>query len=149
MGLSWSRHSNKWDHLTDACGLDVSPTCNSHRTICRLANFVLDLLNLLKLFAKLRNDLNARVAVLISVKGHVMTAQIVSAWATQNGFNSLDSWTYRRSDDVRTITIEIKKLSVVLIDERAGLRPRIISTLFKDLFFGGPTDKLERLLRDR
>ncbi len=77
-----------------------------------------------------------------------MTAQIVAAWAAENGFNLLDSWKYRRSDGVRTITIEIKKRSVVLIDERAGLRPRIVSTLFKDLFFGSPTGKLERFLLD-
>ncbi len=78
-----------------------------------------------------------------------MTAQIVAAWAAQNGFNLLDSWKYRRTDDARTITIEIKRLSVVLIDERAGLRPRIVSALFKDLLFGSPNGKLERLLLDR
>lgn len=77
-----------------------------------------------------------------------MTAQLVAAWAAQNGFNLFGSWKYRRSDDARTITIEIKKLSVVLIDERVGLRPRITSTLFKDLFFGSPNGKLERLLLD-
>jgi hypothetical protein len=89
------------------------------------------------------------MAVFISAKGHVMTAQIVAAWAAQNGFNSLDSWKYRRSDDARTITIEIKKLSVVMIDERAGVRPRIVSALFKDLLFGSPNGKLEQLLLDR
>lgn len=75
-----------------------------------------------------------------------MTAQIVAAWATLNGFDLLDSGKYRRSDDARTLTIEIKKLSVVLIDARVGLRPRVISALFKDLLYGIPNNKLERLL---
>lgn len=78
-----------------------------------------------------------------------MTAQIIAAWAEQNGFNLLDSWKYRRNDEARTITIEIKRLSVVLIDERHGARPRIVSTLFKDLFFGSPNSKLEQLLPHR
>lgn len=89
------------------------------------------------------------MAVFISATGNVMTAQTIAAWATQNGFNALDSRRYRRSDDARTITIEIKKFSMVLIDERAGLRPRVVSKLFKDLFFEGPNDRLERLLFDR
>ncbi|MCZ3378378.1 MULTISPECIES: hypothetical protein [Rhizobium] len=78
-----------------------------------------------------------------------MTAQIVAAWAARNGFDLLDAWRYRRSDDARTITIEIKRLSVVLIDERTGSRPRIVSALFKDLVFGNPSSKLDRLLLDR
>lgn len=78
-----------------------------------------------------------------------MTAQTIAALATQNGFNSLDSGKYRRSDGARTITIEIKKLSVVLIDESVGLRPRVVSKLFKDLFFEGPDGRFERLLFDR
>jgi hypothetical protein len=86
------------------------------------------------------------VAVFISAIGHVMTAQAIAAWATQNGFNSLDSETYRRCDDTRTITIEIKKFSVVLIDESVGLRPRVVSKLFKDLFFESPNGMFERLL---
>jgi hypothetical protein len=81
--------------------------------------------------------------------GHVMTAQTIAAWATQNGFNPLDSQTYRRSDDARTITIEIKRFSLVLIDERAGLRPRVVSKLFKDLIFESQNGRLERLLFDR
>jgi hypothetical protein len=81
--------------------------------------------------------------------GHVMTAQTIAAWATQNGFNSLDSQRYRRIDDARTITIEIKKFSLVLIDESAGLRPRVVSKLFKDLFSENPNGRLERLLLDR
>jgi len=93
--------------------------------------------------------LKTRVGALISAMGHVMTAQTIAAWAIQNGFNSLDSWKYRRSDDVGTITIEIKKFSVVLIDERAGLRPRIVSKLFKDLFSQSPNGGLERFLFDR
>lgn len=78
-----------------------------------------------------------------------MTAQTITAWATQNGFESLDSQKYRRSDDAGTITIEIKKYSVVLIDERAGLRPRVVSKLFKDLVFESPNGRFERLLFDR
>ncbi|MBB4245483.1 MULTISPECIES: hypothetical protein [Rhizobium] len=76
-----------------------------------------------------------------------MTAQIVAAWATLNGFDLLESGKYRRTDDARTLTIEIKKLSVVFIDERAGLRPRVNSTLFKDLLYGSPNNRLERLFR--
>jgi hypothetical protein len=78
-----------------------------------------------------------------------MMAQMIADWAMENGFNLLASWKYRRSNDGRTITIEIKRRSVVLIDERAGARPRIVSALFKDLVFGSPNGKLERLLLDR
>ncbi|SCB40670.1 hypothetical protein [Rhizobium hainanense] len=78
-----------------------------------------------------------------------MTAQMIAEWAIQNGFNLHDMWTYRRNDDRGTLTIEIKRLSVVLIDERAGVRPRIVSSLFKDLFFGSPNGKLDRFLLDR
>lgn len=78
-----------------------------------------------------------------------MTAQTIAAWATQNGFNSLDSGKYRRNDGARTITIEIKKRSVVLIDEGVGLRPRVVSKLFKDLFFESQNGGFERLLFDR
>ncbi|KAA1177232.1 hypothetical protein FP026_25400 [Rhizobium tropici] len=55
----------------------------------------------------------------------------------------------RRIDEARTITLEIKRLSVVLIDERAGLAPRVASTLFKELFSAGPSGKLDRFLLDR
>ncbi|WFU07360.1 hypothetical protein QA648_35510 (plasmid) [Rhizobium sp. CB3171] len=78
-----------------------------------------------------------------------MTAQIIADWAIQNGFNLLDSWKYRRCDSGRTVTIEIKRLSVVLIDERVGLPPRIAAALFKDFLCGSPNSKLERLLLDR
>jgi hypothetical protein len=78
-----------------------------------------------------------------------MTAQIIATWAIQNGFHLLDSWKYRRIEEARTITLEIKRLSVVLIDERAGVAPRVASTLFKELFCGSPNDKLERFLLDR
>ncbi|NLS20300.1 hypothetical protein HGP16_27600 [Rhizobium sp. P40RR-XXII] len=78
-----------------------------------------------------------------------MMTQIIAEWATQNGFDLLDSRKYRRSDSERTVTIEIKKVSVVLIDETIGLRPRVVSALFKDLFFGSPDGKLERLLLGR
>ncbi|WP_168879705.1 hypothetical protein [Rhizobium sp. P28RR-XV] len=78
-----------------------------------------------------------------------MMTQIIAEWATQNGFDLLDSRKYRRSDSGRTVTIEIKKVSVVLIDETIGLRPRVVSALFKDLFFGSPDGKLERLVLGR
>lgn len=78
-----------------------------------------------------------------------MTAQIVAAWAVQNGFNLLDSLKYRRNDEARIITLEIKRFSVVLIDERAGLAPRVASALFKELFSGNPNGKLDRFLLGR
>lgn len=78
-----------------------------------------------------------------------MTAQSVAAWAIQNGFYLLDSWIYCRNDEARTITLEIKRLSVVLIDERTGLTPRMDSVLFKKLFSGCPNGKLDRFLLDR
>jgi len=73
-----------------------------------------------------------------------MDAQIVATWATQNGFDSLDPGRYRRRDEARTITIEIKKASVVLIDERLGLQPRIVARLFKEIGLGGA--RLDQLL---
>nr|QCL10538.1 hypothetical protein pC6.5c_645 [Rhizobium rhizogenes] len=38
---------------------------------------------------------------------------------------------------------------MVLIDENAGLRPRVVSKLFKELFSENPNSRLERLLLDR
>lgn len=75
-----------------------------------------------------------------------MNAQTIAAWAAENGFYSLDSRRYRRRDDARTITIEIKRMSVVLIDEGQGLHPRIISRLFKDMRFEGANVNFHRLL---
>jgi len=77
-----------------------------------------------------------------------MTSQAIAAWAAQNGFAEITASKYRRSVGGRTITIEIKRLSVVLIDERPGLRPRVLSALFKDLS-GLEADKtLGRLIPD-
>lgn len=73
-----------------------------------------------------------------------MDAQIIVTWVTQNGFHSLDSGRYRRCDAARTITIEIKKMSIVLIDERPGLQPRLVSRLFKDM--RPESARLDRLL---
>ncbi|WP_244575489.1 hypothetical protein [Rhizobium sp. 11515TR] len=72
---------------------------------------------------------------------------IAAHWALQ--VRAAVAWPgkYRRSDDARTLTTEIKKLSVVFIDERAGLRPRVSSTLFKDLLYGSPNNRLERLFQ--
>ncbi|MBB4569275.1 hypothetical protein [Rhizobium leucaenae] len=75
-----------------------------------------------------------------------MNADMIAAWAAQNGFHSLDSAIFRRQDDARTITIEIKKMSVVLIDERPGSRPRLISRLFKDMRSVSETGRFEGLL---
>lgn len=75
-----------------------------------------------------------------------MNARTIAAWAMQNGFYSLDPWNYRRRDNARTITLEIKRMSIVLIDERPGLRPRIISRLFKDMRFTGESGRFEELL---
>ncbi len=77
-----------------------------------------------------------------------MTVQTITAWAAQNGFAEINSAKYRLSAEGRTITIEIKKLSVVLIDERPGLRPRVISALFKDFSVVGADKKLGGLLLD-
>jgi hypothetical protein len=75
-----------------------------------------------------------------------MNAGTVATWAAQNGFKSLDAWIYRRHDDNRRLTLEIKRMSVVLIEERNGARPRVTSRLFKDMRFNGESGKLEGLL---
>ncbi|AVA24737.1 hypothetical protein ACXHXG_25350 [Rhizobium sp. LEGMi198b] len=77
-----------------------------------------------------------------------MNADMIAAWAAQNGFHSLDSSNFRWHDEARTITIEIKRLSVVLIDERPGSRPRLISRLFKDMRSASESGRFERLLLD-
>jgi hypothetical protein len=75
-----------------------------------------------------------------------MNAGTVATWAAQNGFQSLDAWIYRRHDDNRRLTLEIKRASVVLIEERAGARPRVTARRFKDMRFDGESGKLEGLL---
>jgi hypothetical protein len=62
-----------------------------------------------------------------------MNADMIAAWAVENGFHAIDSRSYRRYDNAGVITIEIKRMSFLLIDERQGLRPRLISRLFKDI----------------
>ncbi|MBB5574807.1 MULTISPECIES: hypothetical protein [Rhizobium] len=75
-----------------------------------------------------------------------MNADMIAAWAAQNGFHSLNASNFRRQDDARTITIEIKKMSVVLIDERPGSRPRLVSRLFKDMRSAIESGRFEGLL---
>jgi hypothetical protein len=78
-----------------------------------------------------------------------MNDRTVAAWTTQNGFQSLDACVYRRHDDNRRLTLEIKRMSVVLIDERTGARPRVTSRLFKDMRLDGENGQLEGLLAAR
>ncbi|MBB4351757.1 hypothetical protein [Aliirhizobium cellulosilyticum] len=61
-----------------------------------------------------------------------MNADMIAAWAVENGFLRIGLAKYRRSDNAGVITIEIKRLSYLLIDERQGSRPRLVSRLFKD-----------------
>lgn len=133
----------------NVCRSIVRPIYNNSRINSRPATLALDFSDPPTVFEGGEVIWMRALATIASATGYVMMAQIIAAWAMQNGFNLLDSWKYRRSDDTRTITIEIKKLSVVLIDERVGSRPRIVSSLFKDLFFGSPNSKLEQLLLDR
>ena len=95
-----------------------------------------------------QSDLNGRSKGTSSANGGAMTVQIIAAWAAQNGFAEISMSKYRRSTDGRTITIEIKKFSVVLIDERPGLRPRMISALFKDFSVVEADKKLGGFLFD-
>ncbi|TAU44570.1 hypothetical protein ELI42_25520 (plasmid) [Rhizobium ruizarguesonis] len=44
---------------------------------------------------------------------------------------------------------EIKRMSFLLIDERQGLRPRLISRLFKDISLTSGSGRLQGLLRYR
>ncbi|MGO4115900.1 hypothetical protein [Rhizobium ruizarguesonis] len=78
-----------------------------------------------------------------------MNADMIAAWAVENGFHAMDSGNYRRHDDAGVITIEIKRMSFLLIDERQGLRPRLISRLFKDISLTSGSGRLQGLLRDR
>jgi hypothetical protein len=78
-----------------------------------------------------------------------MNADMIAAWAVENGFQAIDSGNYRRHDNAGVITIEIKRMSFLLIDERQGLQPRLISRLFKDMPLKSGSGRLQALLRDR
>ncbi|MGO7367894.1 hypothetical protein ACCT04_03525 [Rhizobium ruizarguesonis] len=78
-----------------------------------------------------------------------MNADMIAAWAVENGFHAMDCGNYRRHDKGGVITIEIKRMSFLLIDERQGLQPRLISRLFKDLSLTSGSGRLQGLLRDR
>jgi len=62
-----------------------------------------------------------------------MNADMIADWAVENGFLKIGLSNYRRHDGTGVITIEIKRMSYLLIDERQGSRPRLISRLFKDV----------------
>ncbi len=62
-----------------------------------------------------------------------MNADMIAAWAVENGFLRIGVSNYRRHDNSGVITLEIKKLSYLLIDQRQGFRPRLVSQLFKDM----------------
>ncbi|TNM59526.1 hypothetical protein [Aliirhizobium smilacinae] len=62
-----------------------------------------------------------------------MNADMIAAWAVENGFLRIGLSNFRRNDNAGVMTIEIKRLSYLLIDERQGSRPRLISRLFKDI----------------
>lgn len=62
-----------------------------------------------------------------------MNSVALAKWASRNGFVTLDERRYSRDRDDRSLRIEIKKLSVVIITERQGHRPTVTSKLFKDL----------------
>lgn len=74
-----------------------------------------------------------------------MNARTVATWAMQNGFHPLDQAIFRRHEDRRSLTLEIKRMSVVLIEERAGSKPRITSRLFKDIRLSEADGELEGL----
>jgi hypothetical protein len=78
-----------------------------------------------------------------------MNADMIAAWALENGFHAIDPRNYRRHDNAGVITIEIKRMSFLLIDERQGFRPRLISRLFKDMPLNGGRGRLHGLLPDR
>ncbi len=77
-----------------------------------------------------------------------MNADMIAAWAVENGFHAMDCGNYRRHDAAGVITIEIKRMSFLLIDERQGLQPRLISRLFKDISLTSGSGRLQGLLRD-
>lgn len=62
-----------------------------------------------------------------------MNADMIADWAVENGFLKIGLSNYRRHDSTGMITIEIKRMSYLLIDERQGSRPRLVSRLFKDM----------------
>ncbi|EJC83810.1 hypothetical protein Rleg4DRAFT_6428 [Rhizobium leguminosarum bv. trifolii WSM2297] len=78
-----------------------------------------------------------------------MNADMIAAWAVENGFLAIDSRNYRRHDNEGVITIEIKRMSFLLIDERQGLRPRLISRLFKDIPLTSGSGRFQVPLLDR
>ncbi|MBY5344412.1 hypothetical protein [Rhizobium leguminosarum] len=77
-----------------------------------------------------------------------MNADMIAAWAVENGFHAMDCGNYRRHDNAGVITIEIKRMSFLLIDERHGLQPRLISRLFKDISLTSGSGRLPGLDRN-
>lgn len=63
----------------------------------------------------------------------MMDADVIAAWAVENGYLQIGLGNYRRRDNEGVMTIEIKRMSYLLIYEREGSRPRLISRLFKDM----------------
>ncbi|MGZ2384398.1 hypothetical protein [Rhizobium leguminosarum] len=43
-----------------------------------------------------------------------MNADMIVAWAVENGFHAMDSGDYRRHDNAGVITIEIKRMPLAL-----------------------------------
>ncbi len=72
-----------------------------------------------------------------------MNADMIAAWAVENGFLRIGLGNYRRHDNAGAITFEIKRLSYLLIDEKQGFRARLISRLFKDMTLPGAGESLQ------
>jgi hypothetical protein len=62
-----------------------------------------------------------------------MNAEMIADWASRKGFSPAGAMTFKKNTGTSEISMEIKKLSVVMIlRSPAEARPRILTKLFKD-----------------
>ncbi|MDL2401617.1 hypothetical protein [Rhizobium mayense] len=72
-----------------------------------------------------------------------MNATTISNWASRNNFHARGPFTFHRYDKDRSLAIEIKRASVVVIVETVGRPPRIKARLFKDLRYDPLNDIID------
>jgi hypothetical protein len=63
-----------------------------------------------------------------------MDAIAMARWANSNGFQTSDDHSFRKVTETGDISLEIKRLSFVLIWRyRKEAKPRILTKMFKDM----------------
>ncbi|MBY3432816.1 hypothetical protein HFN89_01330 [Rhizobium laguerreae] len=71
-----------------------------------------------------------------------MTADIIAEWAIRNDFVPVGEHRFRGARNGSSLSIEIKKASLVVISDGVGGTPRVVSMRFKDLSFDEANDAI-------